>query len=685
MAIHGSIEEAGLPNVLQVLALGGKTGRVAVERGIVHGAIYLDAGLVTWAEIVSDGDRLGDHLVRSGRITREQLRNAIDALTLNAAFTLAEVLVDAGSIARGELDRFVQHQVEEAVYLMCSWTKGQFSFTPKTKPPRHASCVSLHVERLLLEAGRRADDWTVIQITIPSFDRVYRRSAQRPGATTSGELSSEQHRILPLLDGTRDVNGLIELSGLSAFEVSKALLDLITAGLVQLQDRRSSARHFEEAELQAYALRAGEFADPERRKDAARHIADCAMCGGRLREVHVRRTQETPPQNPQELQERQEPQEPQDGYRVTEVRPQPPSPVAPPQSSRLSRDIVWLTSPQEADEIRRSHHRAVAPPPAAAAPTKPVAPAAAKPPVPPVPPAARPPAPPAPPATKLATPPPAPTKTPEPGPPAMKPRPEAQLAPEPVAPAVEQPPIRRRAPVRALAIAVAGAVVVTGAYVTLRSASGRSVRAVAANAPAPIAAPPVQSRPESITPPSPTAVPAASVVAAPASDTVRQRASTQPALDTGRTRTVAPTVAAPVAAPAPPPVPLAPDAELAMGGWRPIDRAEAINILGGRLGAIRGLGIESITTSEARGRTRVRVAQVTRSGQRIVLIETAGVDVPSSGAVRVTAVSVMPPLEASGESIGSASLGNLQITARSALAPDALRPLLGRLGVLSQP
>jgi hypothetical protein len=634
VAIRGSIEEAGLPNVLQVFALGGKTGRIAVEQGTVHGAIYLDAGTVIWAEIVSAGDRLGDHLVRSGKITREQLRHAIEALTQDAARALAEVLVDSGSIARGELDRFVQHQVEEAVYLMFSWTKGQFIFTPSAKPPRHATCVSLHADRLLLEAGRRADDWTVIHIAIPSFDRVYRRATPRPGTATSEELTSEQHRILPLLDGTRDVNGIIELSGMSAFEVGKALLDLITAGLVQLAERRSSARHLDEAELLAYSLRSGEFADSERRKDAARHIADCTMCGGRLREVHGRRTQETATQQTgqttQTILTTPTPQTPQ-APPLTPVAksPGPPLPEAPAKGvSRLSKDIIWLTSPQEADAIRRSV-RAVSPPPAAAVPATPVAPVAAKPP--------------APPAATPATPPPAPA---------------------------EQPPVAPRVPRRALALAAAGAVVVLGGWVALRSASRRSDRTAltfAANAPLPTTAAPVRSQPESITPTPPTAVASAPVAAAPATAPARRPAAARDSMAT------------------PPTVPLAPDAELAGGGWRPIDRAEAINLLGGRIGAIPGLRIESITTSEARGRSRVRLAQITRSGQRIVLIETAGAEVPSSGAVRATAVSVMAPLEASGESIGSASLGNLQITARSRLTADGLRPLLARLAVQSQP
>jgi tetratricopeptide (TPR) repeat protein len=47
---------------------------------------------------------------------------------------------------------------------------------------------------------------------------------------SSPELSAEQHRLVPLLDGSRDVQAVIEEAGLVEFEVGKALYGLITAG-----------------------------------------------------------------------------------------------------------------------------------------------------------------------------------------------------------------------------------------------------------------------------------------------------------------------------------------------------------------------------------------------------------------------------------------------------------------------
>jgi hypothetical protein len=129
-----------------------------------------------------------------------------------------------------------------------------------------------------------------------------------------------------------------------------------------------------------------------------------------------------------------------------------------------------------------------------------------------------------------------------------------------------------------------------------------------------------------------------------------------------------------------------PDRELAAGGWAPVDRAEATSTLGGTLGAIEGLSIESITKSTAGTRPRVRVVQLSQAGERIVLTETrAGAAVRGgAGPAVVTALRVMPPSEAYPFSTGTASLGNLLITVKSSLAADALRSLLDRLGEVRQ-
>jgi hypothetical protein len=290
VAIQGSIEEAGLPDVLQLLALGRKTGCLSVVDGsVLQGQIYLDVGRVSYATVSSRPDRLGDILVKSGRITRQQLDHAIAEQKREGSHQLGRILVEAGRIERAELEQYIRLQVEEAVYHLFTWKQGTFSFTSDRLPPYQSLLVPLDTESLLLEGARRVDEWSLIQRKIPSFDLIYKRSRESLSPAVEG-LTEEQKRILPLLDGTLDVNGLVDTTGMAEFDVGKAMYGLVTAGLVQLVERRAHVRHLEYRELLAYAVREAEFADAQRRKDAARHIVDCPICAERLRTMHIRST-----------------------------------------------------------------------------------------------------------------------------------------------------------------------------------------------------------------------------------------------------------------------------------------------------------------------------------------------------------------------------------------------------------
>jgi hypothetical protein len=142
----------------------------------------------------------------------------------------------------------------------------------------------------------------------------------------------------------------------------------------------------------------------------------------------------------------------------------------------------------------------------------------------------------------------------------------------------------------------------------------------------------------------------------------------------------APQPAASPVVPAAPVVPVEADEEFAAGGWVTSDLEHAAGTLGIPLAVIPGLYVESVATPESGGRPRVRIAQLTASGQRIVLTETrAGAPVP--GTPRVTALRIIPASQTYPLTTGTASFGNLLVTAKAAMAGDALRALLATLVV----
>jgi tetratricopeptide (TPR) repeat protein len=178
MAIRGSLSEAGLPDVLQLVSLGGKTGCLGLSRGTEFGFIYFDAGRISHASVVNR-----------------------------------------------------QLSTEESVFLLFTWTDGTFSFEPGVVPGGEIPRESIDPQSLLLEGARRVDEWTLIRKKISSLDLVFALDRQKLLGTRF-ELTQIQQQLLPLIDGHRDVASLIRDSGYGEFVVAKELYGLVSAGFV---------------------------------------------------------------------------------------------------------------------------------------------------------------------------------------------------------------------------------------------------------------------------------------------------------------------------------------------------------------------------------------------------------------------------------------------------------------------
>ncbi|HUF36463.1 MAG TPA: DUF4388 domain-containing protein [Gemmatimonadales bacterium] len=232
MAIKGSLKEASLPDVIQLLFLGRRTGCLALADRQNFGTIYFDEGQIVYASIVNRRDRLGDILVRSGRLTHEHLQQAVDRQQGDREQKLGEILVELGFLPRADLEQYMRIQIEEAVYYLFTWTSGTFNFEAGVRPEREDFLVRINPEFLLLEGARRVDEWSLIEKKIPAFDLIFQVDASHIGESAP-TLTGPQQQLVPLLDGTRDVQQLVDETGLVEFEVGKALFGLITAGFAR--------------------------------------------------------------------------------------------------------------------------------------------------------------------------------------------------------------------------------------------------------------------------------------------------------------------------------------------------------------------------------------------------------------------------------------------------------------------
>lgn len=230
MAIRGSLKEASFPDVLQLLALGQKSGCLSIVDGTKFGSVFFQNGKISFGAIVNRRDRLGDSLVKRGQITKEQLDEALREQVRHPGRRVGELLVDAGFVAREVVEKELRVLVEEAVFSLFTWTQGIWTFESDVHPDGRQLTHPINPESLLMEGARRVDEWSLVERRFPSFDLVFEMDAARAGlsAPLSGELAEVAH----LLDGRRTIRAVIERSGLGEFTVGKALYELASQGLL---------------------------------------------------------------------------------------------------------------------------------------------------------------------------------------------------------------------------------------------------------------------------------------------------------------------------------------------------------------------------------------------------------------------------------------------------------------------
>ena len=238
MAIRGNLAEAALGDVVQLLALGRRTGCLSVAHAGEFGAVWFADGRVAHASLVNRRDRLGEALVRAGALDEADLRAALVEQAADPDTRLGELLRRRGCVDPAALDAAVRARAAEVVYELLSWHHGAFSFEADVRadardvlPPQPPAPAGLDPGALLLEAARRADERALIATEVPGPESVFAPVAPaRPDDAEAAPLGDDERRVLPLLDARRDVRALADDAGLSEFHAARALHALVRRG-----------------------------------------------------------------------------------------------------------------------------------------------------------------------------------------------------------------------------------------------------------------------------------------------------------------------------------------------------------------------------------------------------------------------------------------------------------------------
>lgn len=132
------------------------TGRLDLVTADNLAQIYFEQGNIVFADLMYRPERLGEVLLSSGAVERETLEPYL--ADHKTAGKLGDRLVKSGIVSAETIRNAVESQIQEAVYLSVRWQNGTFKFTVGAKAKDTDVRNELPLDHLMLEGVRRMDE-----------------------------------------------------------------------------------------------------------------------------------------------------------------------------------------------------------------------------------------------------------------------------------------------------------------------------------------------------------------------------------------------------------------------------------------------------------------------------------------------------------------------------------------------
>lgn len=258
MALEGTLKDFSLADIFQLIGIQKKTGVLTLKNDEDMVTVSFLNGNVVAADSLPRKleDRLGRVLVKSGAITEEQLRTALDRQKLTLQ-RMGHVLVNEGFIGKEDLREALNVQVTQLIFRLFRWQDGNYKFNQEDHLDfDRQNFQPIQAETILMEGARILDEWPLIEKKLKSFSMVFRKTdpdrkvtvareeeddsfdlfeekESAPKGAGKDEVGEKEAIVYALVNGKRMVQDLIDTCRFSEFDTCKALFDLLESGLIE--------------------------------------------------------------------------------------------------------------------------------------------------------------------------------------------------------------------------------------------------------------------------------------------------------------------------------------------------------------------------------------------------------------------------------------------------------------------
>jgi tetratricopeptide (TPR) repeat protein len=217
---------------VRALQLARRSGILALTMGTVAKALFFRHGRIVFASSTLEKEKLGEHLIRLGRISRADFASAYEA-SLDHKQRFGKAIVTAGLMTEEELGRIVAQQVQRIALSLFQWTIGESEFHPEDDPIPADIAVEVSTYRILFEGARIFPDPARIEAALGNLDRPLRVAIRPPFDYTAVPFSPAEKAVLQEVADERLISDILERPGPPRALRARAVYTLLVGGVIE--------------------------------------------------------------------------------------------------------------------------------------------------------------------------------------------------------------------------------------------------------------------------------------------------------------------------------------------------------------------------------------------------------------------------------------------------------------------
>ncbi len=233
-------------------------GTLSIRHDSIRKNIYLEDGAIVYASSDIVGERFGERLRMSGRLSEAEFEMAMAGV--KDGYQFGACLLDLGFVKETELTELLREHAEHIIYSLFTWQEGFYSFT-EGRVEIKGFRLTIPTADLIFQGIRGMSDLSLIHDWLGDFKRKLVPTRDPFLLFQTVTLRPEEAYAISRLDSPLSLDELLTVSGIPEENLLRTICAFKMAGIIEVADpesplpliEHSVAEHFQPSDTATVA------------------------------------------------------------------------------------------------------------------------------------------------------------------------------------------------------------------------------------------------------------------------------------------------------------------------------------------------------------------------------------------------------------------------------------------------